>query len=223
MLDKFKSLTKGVAGKASSGISGGISGIKSARSKRKTSEDYLVALDIGTEYVKTLIGRVVGNGVEIIGVGRAHQSLSDMQAGAIADIASVVDNCDKALAQAEEQAGVSARSAVIGIAGELVKGTTKAVKFTRKDPTKPMDLAEVEQIIKLVQERAESIAKESLALELGGKDVEVRLVNSALVSIDIDGYKLSNSVRFQGKEVLVNLYSAFAPLIHIGTLERTAP
>jgi len=220
MLDKFKSLTKDVAGKASSGISGGI---KSVRSKRKSSdEDYLVALDVGTEYVKTLIGRVVGNGVEIIGVGRAHQSLSDMQAGAIADIASVVDNCDKALAQAEEQAGVSARSAVIGIAGELVKGTTKAVKFTRKDPTKPMDLAEVEQIIKLVQERAESIAKESLALELGGKDVEVRLVNSALVSIDIDGYKVTNPVGFQGKEVLVQLYTAFAPLIHIGALERTA-
>jgi len=75
MLDKFKSLTKGVAGKASSGISGGISGIKSARSKRKSSEDYLVALDIGTEYVKTLIGRVVGNGVEIIGVGRATKAL----------------------------------------------------------------------------------------------------------------------------------------------------
>ena len=222
MLDKFKSLTKDVAGKASSGISGGISGIKSARSKRKSSEEYLVALDIGTEYVKTLIGRVVGNGVEIIGVGRAHQSLSDMQAGAIADIASVVDNCDKALAQAEEQAGVSARSAIIGIAGELVKGTTKAVKFTRKDTTKPMDLAEVEQIIKLVQERAESSAKESLALELGGKDVEVRLVNSALVSIDIDGYKVTNPIGFQGKEVLVQLYTAFAPLIHIGALERTA-
>jgi len=145
-----------------------------------------------------------------------------MQAGAIADIASVVDNCDKALAQAEEQAGVSARSAVIGIAGELVKGTTKAVKFTRKDPNKPMDLAEVEQIIKLVQQRAEFSAKESLALELGGKDVEVRLVNSALVSIDIDGYKVTNPIGFQGKEVLVQLYTAFAPLIHIGALERTA-
>jgi cell division protein FtsA len=145
-----------------------------------------------------------------------------MQAGAIADIASVVDNCDKALAQAEEQAGVSARSAVIGIAGELVKGTTKAVKFTRKDPNRPLDLAEVEQIIKLVQERAEASAKESLALELGGKDVEVRLVNSALVSIDIDGYKVTNPIGFQGKEVLVQLYTAFAPLIHIGALERTA-
>ncbi len=58
-------------------------------------------------------------GLNIIGVGRTHQSLQDMQAGAISDIASVVANCDDALNQAEQQAGVSARMAVLGIAGEL--------------------------------------------------------------------------------------------------------
>ncbi|MGH7237550.1 MAG: cell division FtsA domain-containing protein, partial [Candidatus Saccharimonadales bacterium] len=65
-------------------------------------------------------------------------------------------------------------------------------------------------------------AKQQLALELGGKDMQVRLVNSALVSIDIDGYKVNNPIGFQGQEVLVQLYTAFAPLIHIGALERTA-
>jgi len=187
------------------------------------SEQYLVALDIGTEFVKALIGRV-GNDqkIEIIGVGRSHQSLQHMQAGAISDIASVVSNCDDALNQAEQQAGVSARTAVLGIAGELVKGTTTTVRCTRKNPTKHLDIAEVEQIILLVQERAEEKAKKQLAWELGGKSVDIRLVNSALVSIDIDGYRVTNPVGFQGKEVLVQLYTAFAPLIHIGALERTA-
>lgn len=183
---------------------------------------YLVALDIGTEFVKALIGEVKDGQIEIIGVGRTHQSLSDMQAGAIADIAGVVRNCDEALAKAEQQAGVSARTAIIGIAGELVKGTTTTVRCTRKDSSKPLDEAEVEQIISLVQKRALTRAKQQLAWELGGKDVEIRLVNSALVSIDIDGYNVTNPVGFQGKEVLVQLYTAFAPLIHIGALERTA-
>jgi cell division protein FtsA len=73
-----------------------------------------------------------------------------------------------------------------------------------------------------VQQRAEAKAKKRLAWELGGKDVEIRLVNSALVGIDIDGYKVTNPIGFQGKVVLVQLYTAFAPLIHIGALERTA-
>lgn len=184
--------------------------------------DYLVALDIGTEFVKALVGRVVGGEVEIIGVGRTHQALADMQAGAIADIAAVVSNCDKALAKAEQQAGVSARTAVIGIAGELVKGTTSTVRFTRKNPEKELSIDEMGRIIDLVQERAEAKARQQLAWELGGKDVEVRLVNSALVRIDIDGYKVTNPVGFQGRDVVVEMYTAFAPMIHIGALERTA-
>jgi len=182
----------------------------------------MVALDVGTEFVKALVGRVVGNEVEIIGVGRAHQGLADMQAGAIADIAAVVANCDKALGIAEQQAGVSARTAVLGIAGELVKGTTSTIRFTRKDPSKELSVDEMGRIIQLVQERAEAKARQTLAWELGGKDVEVRLVNSALVRIDIDGYKVTNPVGFQGRDILVEMYTAFAPMIHIGALERTA-
>src|SRR3989338_7320468 len=188
----------------------------------KPVESYLVALDIGTEFIKALVGRVVGNEVEIIGVGRAHQELADMQAGAIADIAAVTANCDQALAAAEQQAGVSARTAIIGIAGELVKGTTSTVRFTRNNPSKELDIDEMERIIELVQERAETKARQQLAWELGGKDVQVRLVNSALVRIDIDGYKVTTPVGFQGKDILVEMYTAFAPMIHIGALERTA-
>lgn len=208
MLDKVKSL--------------GSRAIARTKTKKTKTPQYLVALDIGTEFVKALIGKVAEDGIEVIGVGRSHQALTDMQAGAISDIAAVVANCDKALNQAEQQAGLSVRTAVIGIAGELVKGTTTTVRANRKNASKPLDMAEVERIISLVQERASTRAKQQLAWELGGKEVEIRMVNSALVGIEIDGYKVTNPVGFQGKEVVVQLYTAFAPMIHIGALERTA-
>lgn len=199
-----------------------LKGLRGSGKKTGVTVEHIVALDIGTENVKALIGKVKDDEIEIVGVGRAHQQLADMQAGAIADIAGVVANCDRALNDAEKMAGVSVRGTVIGIAGELVKGTTTTVKFTRKDAAKPLDMPEIERIIKMVQERAEKKAKQQLMWELGGKDVEIRLVNSALVGITIDGYNVSNPVGFQGRDVLVQLYTAFAPLIHIGALERTA-
>lgn len=199
-----------------------LKGLRRSGKPDKSVPEHIVALDIGTENVKALIGRIMGDTIEIIGVGRAHQELADMQAGAIADIAGVVKNCDEAMSIAEKMAGVSVRGTVIGIAGELVKGTTTTVKFTRKDATKQLDMPEVERIIKLVQEKAQNKAKQQLAWELGGKDVEIKLVNSALVGITIDGYNVTNPVGFQGRDVLVQLYTAFAPLIHIGALERTA-
>lgn len=223
MLDKFKTIGRSAFDKATIAARQAAVTAK-ANAKKPVEEQYIVALDIGTEFVKALIGKVSPDEstIEIVGVGRQHQALSDMQAGAIADISSVVENCDKALAQAEEQAGASVRTAVLGIAGELVKGTTTTVRCARKVPNKPLDISEMERIIKLVQERAEAKAKQELAWELGGKEVAVRLVNSALVSIEIDGYPVTNPIGFQGKDVVVQLYTAFAPMIHIGALERTA-
>jgi cell division protein FtsA len=195
---------------------------KVQKNSESSSDRYIVALDIGTENVKALIGKINDTNVDIVGVGRAHQGLSDMQAGAVADIAAVTANCNKALAQAEEQAGISARAVVIGIAGELVKGTTITVRVSRKDAKKPLEVEEVEKIISLVQKRAFEKAKEQISTELGGKEVDVQLVNSALVRMEIDGYVVTNPVGFQGKEVMVQLYTAFAPLIHIGALEQVA-
>jgi cell division protein FtsA len=215
MLGKAKSLSHSIKDRIPSAP------VSKVRGKPAGGE-YMVALDVGTEFIKALVGQVIGDEVHIIGVGRAHQELADMQAGAIADIAAVVANCDKALAAAEQQAGVSARTAILGIAGELVKGTTSTVRFTRKNPSKELSIDEMARIIELVQERAEAKARQELAWELGGKDVEVRLVNSALVRIDIDGYKVTNPVGFQGRDILVEMYTAFAPMIHIGALERTA-
>lgn len=189
---------------------------------KATNNDYIVGLDIGTEYVKALIAKVSGDQLEIIGVGRAHQDLGDMHAGAIADIAGVVHNCEEALAAAEESAGLQAKRCVIGIAGELVKGVTNTIRYRRPQPDRPLDEQEMEFIIEKVQDRAATKAQKQIALETGNEEVEVKLVNSALVSIHIDGYKVSNPIGFQGKDVAVQIYTAFAPMVHIGALEKVA-
>jgi len=80
----------------------------------------------------------------------------------------------------------------------------------------------MEFIIEKVQERAQGKAQKQIALETGNADVEIKLVNSALVSIHIDGYKVSNPIGFQGHDVAVQIYTAFAPMVHIGALERVA-
>jgi cell division protein FtsA len=192
------------------------------QAKNKEANDYVVALDIGTEFVKALIAKLTDDDLEIVGVGRARQDVSDMHSGAIADIAGVVRNCEAALSEAEEQAGLQAKRVVIGIAGELVKGVTNTIRYRRPQPDRPLDSAEMEFIIEKVQERAQVKAQKQIALETGNEEVEVKLVNSALVSIHIDGYKVSNPIGFQGKDVAVQIYTAFAPMVHIGALERVS-
>ena len=122
-----------------------------------------MALDIGTEYVKALIGQVVEckdektgkreQVVEIIGSGRQRQRLTDMSSGAITYIAGVVENCDAALRRAEEMAGTVAKDAVLGIAGELVKGGTTTVSYRRAKPDIKIDQAELMDIIERIQKQ----------------------------------------------------------------------
>ena len=188
--------------------------------KSKESANYLLALDIGTEYVKALIAKKGKNTIKIVGVGKAHELPTNMYAGAIADIEGVAQTCEEAVAKAEDMAGVRANEVVVGIAGELIKGNTASIKYRRADASKPITDAEMEKIIHQVQGKAGERARKEVALETNNKDVEVRLINSALVSLRIDGYKVSNPIGFKGKEVVVQIYTAFAPLVHISAIER---
>ncbi len=184
-------------------------------------DNTILALDIGTEYVKTLIAQPGKHGeLEVIGVGRAHQSANNMHAGAIADIPSVVEVCERALSQAEKMSGTTSKLAVVGIAGELVKGNTSTVRYRRKNGNKPLSEQEMSLIIKRVQDRAGEQARRAIADETNNPDVEVRLINSAIVSISIDGYKISNPIGFKGTDVVIQFYTAFAPLVHISAIEK---
>lgn len=190
---------------------------------------YLVALDIGTEFVKALIGEVkidpssgAPSTVEIVGVGRQRQRLTDMAGGAVTDITGVVENCDAALRMAEKMAGVVAKDVVIGIAGELVKGASTVVRYKRSTPSDPIDMTELRKILDRVQYRAFERAREQLTWETGFKEIEVKLVNTAIVDVQIDGYRVTNPVGFQGRDVSIQLFNAFAPMVHLGALQSVA-
>lgn len=191
-------------------------------SKVTEADPYLLSLDIGTEFVKALICEVNGGEAKVIGVGRQHQGLSDMQGGAITDIAGVVANCDVAIKQAEEMSGVVARNCVIGIAGELVKGTSTTIKYKRSNSTNPIDMDELRKILNQVQERAFERARGQLAWETGYNEIEVKLVNSAIVDVEIDGYRVTNPIGFQGRDVSIQLFCAFAPMVHLGAYQTVA-
>ncbi len=199
--------------------------------KKKKSGQYLVALDIGTEYAKALIGQVRDNTdstgktyqvVEVIGVGRQRQRLTDMAGGAVTDIAGVVENCDAALRRAEEMAEIVAKDAVLGIAGELVKGGTTSVSYRRARPDVKIDQAEMMDIIGRIQKQAYEEVRKQLMWETGKKELEVKLVNAAVVDVHIDGYRVTNPVGFQGKDVTIQIFNAFAPMVHLGALQTVA-
>jgi Actin-like ATPase involved in cell division len=181
------------------------------------------ALDIGTAFAKAMIVEVRGDHAEVLGVGRHPQSYAHMADGIVTDIPGVIANCNEALLKAEEAAGgIIAPQAVIGIAGELVKGSSTTVSKQRAQPTKQITAEELEVLITAAQERLLKNAKERIAAETGYGNIDVRLTNAAVISVRIDGQLVTNPIGFRGRHFALTLFSAFAPLTQLGAIETVA-
>jgi len=180
------------------------------------------ALDVGTEFAKALVFEIEGGVGVVRGVGRKRQGLAHMQSGTVADISAVVDNCAVALQEAEEMAGFRPEQVVIGIAGELVKGFTTVVDQQRPKADLPITQPELGKLIEGVQRQAMREAERSVTWETGLQSVDVRLVHAAVVGAWIDGYAVTNPIGFQGRNVRIAIFDAFAPLVHLGALQTVA-
>lgn len=192
---------------------------------KNISQDYLLSLDIGTEVVKALVfkvDKVSGNGI-VLGVGRTRQGLGDMYSGAVSDISGVIGNSRRAIEIAKNMAGArKVEKAIIGIAGELVKGTTTTVHYERIRPEIRIDLPELKNIVQKVQQKAFDRIRQQLAWETGHSEIEVKLINAVIVDVRIDGYKVTNPVGFQGRDVSIAIFNAYAPMVHLGALQTIA-
>jgi len=185
-------------------------------------ENFYTALDIGTEYIKALVVKREGRNGMVLGASRQRQAFTDMQSGVPSDIQGIIDTCDRAMSQAEDMCDTIPGQAVIGIAGEQVKGFSTSVTVPRADPDLKVNEVELMRTLEIVQKRALREARHSMSLELGVPDVNVKLINSAITNVKIDGFAVSNPFGFQGRQMVITVFNTFAPLTHVGALQTIA-
>lgn len=200
--------------------------------KRKPQEKAIVALDIGTENVKAFLfiieekqnmsGEVIGKRGIIKGTGNVRQRAGDIQNNTITDIGSVVRNAKEAIRMASCEAGLFPEQLVMGIAGEFIKGITSAMTYKREEPNTKINVSELRNIVHKLQWKAFAEARKILSEETGHPEIDVKLIGSFIVDIRIDGYKVTNLLGFQGKEVRMSIFNSFAPIMHYETLQNIA-
>jgi len=190
----------------------------------KNRSEYYLALDIGTEVAKALVFQVdlKEKNAAVIGVGKEPQRKGNMQSGAVSDISGAIETCQIAINKALEKANIKkVKKAIVGIAGELVKGTTTTVHYERGNPDSRIDFPELKNIIQKVQEKAYERIQDQISWETG-QDIDVKLINAAMVDVRIDGYQVTNPIGFQGRDVSISIFNAYAPVIHLGALQAIA-
>lgn len=82
------------------------------------SNEMYVSLDIGTSSVKVIIGEMVNDTLNIIGVGNVKST--GLKKGSIVDIDETVQSIQKAVEQAERMIGMKIKKVIVGISGNHV-------------------------------------------------------------------------------------------------------
>ncbi len=112
----------------------------------QVNEKIIVGLDIGTTKICAVVGEVLEDEINIIGVG-SHPS-TGLRKGSVVNIESTVDAIKKAVQEAELMAGCDISSVYVGIAGNHVKGfnshgiiAIKGREITQNDVDRVIDAA----------------------------------------------------------------------------------
>ena len=97
------------------------------------SEDLVVGLDIGTTKIVALVGNVVDDSIEIVGIGQAPSK--GLEKGVVVDIGQTTSSIRKAVSQAEKMADVKIDSVYAGITGKHINylNNTGTVSINRSD------------------------------------------------------------------------------------------
>ncbi len=112
----------------------------------QANEKIIVGLDIGTTKICAVVGEILDDEINIIGVG-SHPS-TGLRKGSVVNIESTVDAIKKAVQEAELMAGCDISSVYVGIAGNHVRGfnshgiiAIKGREITQNDVDRVIDAA----------------------------------------------------------------------------------
>lgn len=197
--------------------------LKSKPKEADMEGETLLALDVGTSFVKACVFKVEKNKVIILGYGRAAQQSDAMKGAMIINLQNVIENCDLAIGEAvRELADNLPKKAIIGIAGELVKGVTIMAKYDREDPDKKIEEKEIEGVVENVRKRAFNDVKSEIAEDTGLLEEQIEELSSIVNDTFIDGFRVTNPLGFQGKSINFRVFATFAPSIHVNSLKTIA-
>ena len=117
------------------------------------NNEIYVSLDIGTSSVKVIIGEMVNDALNIIGVGNVPSE--GLRKGSIVDIDETVHSIKRAIEQAERMIGMDIRQVIVGITGNhimlqsshgVVAVSSENREITDDDIARVIDAAQVVSI-----------------------------------------------------------------------------
>ena len=136
------------------------------------SNKNVIALDIGTEKLKSILFSMESTGINIKKISRIEQQQNAMKSGIITNLDVVLANCRLSISELTSRLSDDEmpKHVVMGIAGEYIQGVSIVINYQREENfDKEVTAKEQESIIRQIKEKIEANGKDDLGAKLDYK------------------------------------------------------
>lgn len=112
-------------------------------------EKVVVGIDVGTTKVVTLVGNVIDETVEIIGMGKSESH--GLEKGVVVDIGRTMASIRKSVEEAENMADVKIDSVYVGIAGKHISSINNSGTVSINRPDRIITEEDVRRVVETAQ------------------------------------------------------------------------
>jgi cell division protein FtsA len=167
--------------------------------------DTICSIDIGSSFIRVLIGQHDGQYLDIVGCGVIPSD--GVRAGSILNSEHTIRALNRAVAEAEQMSGLNVQSAIVNISGRSIQGenSTGVVAVTNRD--RIVTEADVFRVVQNAQNRRIP------------SDHELLHVLAREFTVD-DQENIPDPVGMSGVRLEVDVHVVTAPRIHLAGLQR---
>ena len=183
----------------------------------------VIALDIGTEQLKTLLFSANDLGINIDKVSRISQQQHAMRSGIITNLDTVLDNCKLAISDITSHLSSEEypQNIVMGIAGEYIQGVSIVVNYQREENhDKEVTEKEQNKIIGQIKQTIIQNGKEDLSQRTGLTNEDIEILHITSTGMEIGGMPVNSLIGYKGRDVKLHFYASFAPKTYVEALRK---
>jgi len=185
-------------------------------------EEVLLALDIGSEYVKALAFCIDDkqNKIKIKYKKKGSQNSKNMAGGAISNVDDIAKVCQKVINKIEKKLKTKISKVIIGFAGRSIKGGTMRLKYERLNAKLKINASELENIIQKTQWKIFDKFRRDFLGDEKRLASDLKIIDGQILRIFLDGREIFDPIGLQGKNITFEILNSVSSSKHFEDIKN---
>ncbi|MBD3282395.1 MAG: hypothetical protein GF387_02185, partial [Candidatus Portnoybacteria bacterium] len=175
----------------------------------------LIALDIGSYFIKSLIYQIQEKENRAILISWTKEELKISENNLTSP--EIKEKIEKIIEKTEKKAGIKATHILWNLPSSIIKTKGQTFCHQRSNPDLKIDIPEMKNIIQKTQWKAFEEIKKEFSKETGHHETKAKIVTSILTKTSVDENKIENPVGFKGKKLCISVLNNYT---HIDWLNQ---